>query len=162
MRRRDFLYQTGLIMPVLALAPARVMAGNDQQKKLVLIQNPDMSGARQVKATLHSLSAELEIVEAGNIRHIHRSGAGFKLELNDGRQIQTAKLVLDLEHSVRPDDAAVYFESDSTTRKVSYKRKGESLPPPEFWSLRAGKHLQDDLDNFMKRKKAAFATISHS
>ncbi len=162
MRRRDFLYQTGLIVPVLALAPARVMASNDQQKKLVLIQNPDMSGARQVKDTLHSLSPELEIVEAGNIRHIHRSGAGFTLELNDGRQIQTAKLVLDLEHSVRPDDAAVYFESDSTTRKVSYKRKGESLPPPEFWSLRAGKHLQGDIDNFMKRKKPAFATISHS
>ncbi|MBN8785170.1 MAG: hypothetical protein J0G98_19070 [Terrimonas ferruginea] len=162
MRRRDFLYQTGLIMPVLALAPAHVMASNDQQKKLVLIQNPDMSGARQVKETLRSLSSELEIVEAGKIRRIHRSGAGFKLELSDGRQIQTAKLVLDLEHSVRPDDAAVYFESDSTTRKVSYKRKGESLPPPEFWSLRAGKHLQDDIGNFMKRKKPAFATISHS
>jgi|GEM_PF-1890170 len=162
MRRRDFLYQTGLIVPVLAFAPSRVMAGNDQQKKVVLIQHPDRRGAGQVKESLHSLSTELEIVEAGRIRRIHRTSAGFKLELNDGRQVQTAKLVLDLDHSVHPDDRAVYFDSDSTTRKISYKRKGESLPPPEFWSLRAGKHLQDDVDHFMKRKKPAFATISHS
>lgn len=162
MRRRDFLYQSAFLAPVLALAPSRVLANHTSlQVSAILIQNPDMAGAQRVKDTLHARSSELITVNAAQVSTIRRSVTGFHLELADGRRLQTSKLVLDLHHAVRPDEATVSFEAENRKQKISFKRKGESIPPPEFWSLRAGSYLADDMEAFIKRKKPAFACISH-
>jgi hypothetical protein len=162
MRRRDFLYQTGLLVPALALAPSRVLANAKQESKVVLIQSAAFRQAGSVAEILRKSSPGMVTVQPDDIRTIRRSATGFALDLTGGRLLETAKLILDVEYSVKHDEAAVDFKADGTQQRISFKRKGEALPPPEFWSLRTGRNFAEDIALFLKSNKPAFACISHS
>ena len=155
MRRRDFLYNTGLLLPALLAAPARLLASQKTIKTNSLIIQPE-SNAFNLSIASHQLTAK-------QIKHLEYTREGFQVTTNDNTLLQAAKIIIPPALLVNVQRSSLDINTGKQTFHLNFAAaKAQHKIIPEVWFLQTQQFAAGNTNNILKRKKHALIFLSEA
>jgi hypothetical protein len=104
MRRRDFLYNAGLLLPAVLLSPRQVMASAPTITTPILIIHNE---AADVVSLTSALKGKTQQLCCKHINNIAYTPNGFVITTTNNTIIETPKLVVQVTHQLQGNGAPV-------------------------------------------------------
>lgn len=155
MRRRDFLYNTGLLIPALLAAPARMLASEKTIKTDVLIIQPEMS--------VLNLSIQGHRLAGAAIKRLEYSREGFLVTTSDNRLFKVSKIIIHSSLLSTIQRSSVEINTGQQTFHLNLAAaKAQHKIIPEVWFLQTQQFPDSKTNNILTRKKHALICLSGS
>lgn len=155
MRRRDFLYNTGLLLPALLAAPAQLLASPKTIKTNVLIVQPE-TGVFTLPIQGHRLTAAA-------INRLEYSREGFLVTTNDNTLLQAARIILPATLLTTIQRSSLEINTGQQTLHLNFAAaKAQYKKIPEVWFLQTQQFTDSQANKMLTRKKHALICLSDS
>jgi hypothetical protein len=153
MRRRDFLYNTGLLIPALLAAPARMLASQKTIKTDVLIIQPE-TGTFNFPIQGHRLIGAA-------IKHLEYTREGFLITTSDNRLLQATKIIMPSALLATIQRSSMEINTGQQTFHLNFAAaKAQHKIIPEVWFLQRQQFPDSKTNNILTRKKHALICLS--
>jgi hypothetical protein len=162
MRRRDFLYNTGLLLPALLASPSLVMASAKTINTSLLIIHDGDTMPAAVTEVLNGLKATTTHLEAKKISQLRYTNNGFLVTTSDNHTFVTEKLIVHATHGINTQQAAVEVKAGNKTFPLAYLTETANKVTPECWFLKKKQLHTDKIAPFINRNKHAVLCLSGS
>jgi len=155
MRRRDFLYNTGLLLPALLAAPARLLASPKTIKTNVLIVQPETG--------VFTLPIQGRRLTAAAINRLEYSREGFLVTTNDNTLLQAARIILPAALLANVQRSSLEINTGQQTFHLNLAAaKAQYKTIPEVWFFQTQQFINSQANKMLTRKKHALIYLSNS
>jgi hypothetical protein len=161
MRRRDFLYNSGLLLPALLASPSLVMASAKTiNTALLIIHDEDMPAS--VATVINALPATATQLDSRKITRIRYTNNGFQATTNDNITYIAEKLMVHAVHRINTQQAAVEVHAGNKTFPLAYLTETANKVTPECWFLKTNQLHSGKLTPFINRNRHAILCLTGS
>jgi hypothetical protein len=162
MRRRDFLYNTGLLLPGLFLSGPLAMASGNTIEAAMLILHDEANPTHVVNSIFKQATAiNVYQVSVSAISNLVYSKKGFVVTTDDNKTFLVQKIVVHAPyqlnaHSVKLNTATKDFH-------LEYTSAGDnSIVRPEYWFLKTSQFHTSKVIPFIQRNRHAVLCMTGS
>ncbi|OQP55906.1 hypothetical protein A4H97_20155 [Niastella yeongjuensis] len=153
MRRRDFLYNTGLLIPALLAAPAQLLATQKTIKTNLLVIQP-ATGA-------FNLPVQGQILKASQISQLEYSREGFLVTTRDNTLLQVPKIIMHASMLSNIQPSSLEINTGQQSFQLNWAAaKAQHKIIPEVWCLQTRQFT--DSKTILTRKKHALICLSEA
>jgi hypothetical protein len=153
MRRRDFLYNTGLLIPALLAAPARLLASQKPIKTDILII--------QTETGAFNLPIEGRQLTGKEISHLEYSQEGFLITTNDNTLLLASKIIMHSSCRVNVQRSSMEINTGRKTFHLNFASANDQhITVPEFWFLKKEQFLASKTKHFINRNRHVLLCLS--
>ncbi len=161
MHRRRFLYQSGMVLPAILLAPAVYASESASRLPVLLIRDDETRDGDLVEAAFSADGRELRVADLRDVKELKYAREGFHVTLGDGRRYLAGSLALQTVYAVDAMTQTVTIGGEG--KKFSVPFGGGALRQgavPAFWSFNTEHFRKEEAMSFMRREGPAFCCIS--
>jgi hypothetical protein len=163
MRRRDFLYNTGLLLPALLASPSLALASQKTINTEMLIVHDEETTPAHVSAVFNDLSLNVRQLNSKKISHLSYSKNGFMVTTSDNTTFVAQKIVVNASHKINTPQSAVAIDTGSRTFHLEYVSENDkSKAVPEFWFFKTAQFHTNRMQPFINRNRHAVLCLSGS
>jgi hypothetical protein len=159
MRRRDFLYNAGLLFPAVLLSPSLALASEKIIDSDVLIIDDKIAVPYHVTAAINNLRVKTRQIAGNQISELSYSKNGFLIVMNDNTTYRTKKMVVHSSHRLHTSKSSVEIKTGEKSLHLDLSLKN-NIEAPEFWFLRTNKFDSKKAQPFLNRNKHAIMCLS--
>jgi hypothetical protein len=160
MRRRDFLYNAGLLFPAVLLSPSLAMASEKIIDSDVLIIDDKIAVPDHVTTAINGLRVKTRQIAGNQISRFSYSKNGFLIVMNDDTTYRTQKMVVHSSHRLHASKSSVEIKAGDKSLELYLAFNDNNIASPEFWFLRTQKFDSKKAEPFLKRNKHAIMCLS--
>lgn len=165
MRRRDFLYNTGLLLPAVLFSPSSVLASQKTINAEMLIIHDDAGLPDHVAAAFNKLPVTAQhcshAVQGREITHLSYSKNGFLVTTNDNSTFNVQKLVVHTSHRLHVPKSSVEINTGNKSFHLEYvSMNDKNKVTPEFWFLKTTQFHTNRVQPFLNRNRHAVMCLS--
>jgi hypothetical protein len=162
MRRRDFIYNTGLLLPGLFLSGPLAMASSNTIEAAMLIIHDESNPTHIVNSISdHATAINVHQVSASAISNLVYSKKGFMVSTHDNKTFLVQKMVIHAPYQL--NDHCVKLRAGTKDFHLEYTSAGDnSIVRPEYWFLHASQFLTGKVTPFIKRNGHAVLCMTGS
>src|SRR5690349_6068373 len=160
MRRRDFLYNTGLLLPALLASPSAVLASQKTINTEVLIIPANTFSLQAVIAACNELSVQEHQLTGTQISRLEYSPAGFRVTTNDQQLLLAQKIIIYAGCQVNVSRSSMEINTGHKTFHLNYVSTDQDKPVPEFWFLKTQQFLANKTKHFINRDQHVVLCLS--
>ena len=160
MRRRDFLYNTGLLLPALLASPALALASPKTINTDLLIVHNEETIPAYVSAVFNDPSLNARQINSKEISHLSYSKKGFTVTTSDNTTFVAQKIVIHAAHKINTPQSSVAINTGNRTFHIDYVSKNESKATPEFWFFKTKQFHTNSIQPFINRYRHAVLCLS--
>ena len=154
MRRRDFLYNTGLLLPALLVSGPMAMAKDNTIEAGLLIIHDEANPAHVVNAIFkQAKTINVHQVPAAAISHLEYTKKGFVVTTHDNKTFLVQKLVVHAPHQL--NDQCIQLQTAAKNYHLEYTPGDNNIVRPEYWFLKTSQFNTSKVIPFIKRNKQA-------
>lgn len=159
MRRRDFLYNSGLLLPALLASPSLVMASAKTiNTALLIIHDEDMPAS--VARVINGLPATATQLDGKKITRLRYTSNGFQVTTSENITYVTEKLMVHTAHRINTHQAAVEVHAGNKTFHLAYLTETANKVTPECWFIKSKELHTDKITPFINRNRHAVLCLS--
>jgi hypothetical protein len=163
MRRRDFLYNTGLLIPALLASPAWALASQKTIRTDVLIIHRETGSLSAVTKAMNEWPIQGHQLSAEQISHLAWSREGFLITTSDNTLLQAQKIIMHAGCRVNVPKASMEINIGQKIVHLNYESaKEEHKTVPEYWFLKTNQFLAHKTNHFLNRNKPVLLCLSGS
>lgn len=161
MRRRDFLYNTGLLFPALLASPALALASQKTIKTGLLIIQNETAPLGAVSSAINELPVHAHQITGEQISHLEYSQQGFRVTTRDNKLLVVPKIIV---QSCRINAARSSMEITigQKTFYVNISANDQHTTVPECWFLKTDHFLANKTKHFINRNGHVVLCLSGS
>ena len=159
MRRRDFLYNAGLLFPAVLLSPSLAMASEKIIDTEVLIIDDKISVPGHVTTAINNLPVTSRQIAGNKISQFSYSKNGFLIVMNDNTTYRTQKMVVHSSHRLNTPASSVEIKAGEKSLHLDLSLNNNKVSP-ELWFLRTKKLDSQKMQPFLNRNKHAIMCLS--
>jgi hypothetical protein len=161
MRRRNFLYSSGIIASAIIASPSAAWSADKRQQIKVLILSDSSSGTDHVHSVIkNSTAVQVKELALGQVSGVAYSSDGFLVTMNDGKLYVAGKIIFSSSSEMDISRVSVKIKNGNSDIQLGIHPVNDKTAPPEFWAFTRKKIDNGKIVPFMKRKKPAFLCIS--
>ena len=162
MRRRDFLYNTGLLLPGLFLSGPMAMAAANTIEAAMLIIHDESDSAHVVKSIVNEATAKnIHQVSAAAISDLVYSKNGFVVTTHDNKTFLVQKIVVHAPYQLNAH--CVKLNTATKEFHLEYTSAGDnSIVRPEYWFLKTSQFNTNKVIPFIQRNRHAVLCMTGS
>ncbi|HEX6428462.1 MAG TPA: hypothetical protein VF008_12280 [Niastella sp.] len=162
MRRRDFLYNTGLLFPALLASPALALASQKTIKTgLLIIQNEPASLAA-LSSAINELPVQAHQITGAQISRLEYSQQGFLVTTGDNKLLLAPKIIVQSCRINAPRSSMEITIGQKTFYLNYASANDQHTAPPECWFLKTEHFLANKTSHFINRKGHVVLCLSGS
>jgi hypothetical protein len=158
MRRRDFIYNAGLLFPVL-VSPSLALASEKIIDSDVLIIDDKIAVPDHVTAAINDLPVKTRHIAGNQISRLSYSKNGFLIVMNDNTTYRTQKMVVHSSHHLHTAKSSVEIKAGEKSLQLDLALN-DNTASPELWFLRTKKFDSQKAQPFLNRNKHAIMCLS--
>jgi len=159
MRRRDFLYNTGLLLPALLASPSLVMASAKTINSSLLIIHDEDNLPADVAEMVNGSVTATQLV-AKKITRLRYTSNGFQVTTSDNITFVTEKLVVHTKHRINPQQNTVEVHAGNNIFPLAYLTQTAKKVTPECWFVNKKQLHAAKLAPFISRNRPAVLCLS--
>ncbi|MFL5743252.1 MAG: hypothetical protein ACJ751_01205 [Niastella sp.] len=162
MRRRDFIYNTGLLLPGLFLSGPLAMASNKTIEAAMLIIHDEANPAHVVNTIFNQATAiNVHQVSASAISDLVYSKKGFVVTTHDNKTFLVQKMVVHAPYQLHAH--CVKLNMGTKAFHLEYTSVNDnSVVRPEYWFLKTSQFQPDKVIPFIQRNRHAVLCMTGS
>lgn len=154
MRRRDFLYNAGLLLPGLFLSGPLAMASNNTIEAGLLIIHDEANPTHVVNSIFNQATAmNVYQVSASAISNLVYSKKGFVVTTHDNKTFLAQKIVAHTPYQL--NNHCVKLNTATKDFHLEYTSGDNSIVRPEYWFLKTSQFNSNKVIPFIKRNRHA-------
>lgn len=159
MRRRDFIYNTGLLLPGLFISGPKAMAATATIEADLLIIHDEAHPAHVVH-TIHKQATGINVhqVPAPAISSLVYSKKGFVVTTHHNETFRVQKIVVHAPY--RLHDHCVQVNTVTKDFQLEYTSGEGSVVRPEYWFLQTSQFCPSKVIPFIQRNRHAVLCMS--
>jgi len=161
MRRRDFLYNTGLLLPALLASPSLVMASAKTINTSLLVIHDGDNLPAALAETVNALGTTTQL-QGNKITRLRYTNNGFQVTTSDNLTFVTEKLLVHSNHRITTQQDAVEIRTGNKTFPLAYLTQTANKVTPECWFLKTNQLHTGKLTPFINRNRHAVLCLSGS
>jgi hypothetical protein len=161
MRRRDFLYNTGLLFPALLASPALALASPKTVNTEMVIIHDEETTPSHVSGVFDNLPLAARQLNCSEITNITYSKNGFLVTTTDNTTFLTEKIVVHTSHRINAPQSSVEIKTAGKTFHLEYVSDKNKIVP-EFWFLKTKQFQANRVTPFINRNRHAVLCLSGS
>jgi hypothetical protein len=161
MRRRDFLYNTGLLFPALLASPALALASQKTVNTEMLIIHDEETTPAHVSGVFEDLPLTARQLNCGEIINLSYSKNGFLVTTAGNTTFLTQKIVVHSSHRINAPQSSVEIRMAEKTFHLEYI-SDKNREVPEFWFLKTQQFQANRVTPFINRNRHAVLCLSGS
>jgi hypothetical protein len=154
MQRRNFLYNAGLLLPALLVAPSLVKASATTINTPLLIIGDEEQTPAAVGEAFNRQRTAVRQLDHKKISNLTYTQNGFRVTTSDNTTFVTEKIVVHSLHRLNKPQAAVEINLGNKTFSLAYFTETENKVTPECWFVRTAQ-LKTQAPVFFNRNKHA-------
>lgn len=163
MRRRDFIYNTGLLIPALLASPALVLAAQKTIRTDVLIIQSEAGPLKAVHAAIDELPIQGHQIRGEQVSRFEYSQKGFLITTSDNTLLLASKIIMHSSCRVIGSRASMEIRMGQNTFYLNYAAvNNKHNTSPEYWFLRTAQFLAHKTNHFIHRNKPVLLCLSGS
>jgi hypothetical protein len=155
MRRRDFLYNSGLLLPALLASPSWAMASSKTISTALLIIHDEEAIPASVDNVFHRLGVTATQLNASKITHLRYTKNGFQVTTNENITFVTEKLMVHTLQRINKPQAVVEVHTGNKLFPLAYLTDTANKVTPECWFMKARQLHTERITPFINRNKHA-------
>jgi hypothetical protein len=161
MRRRNFLYNTGLLLPALLASPSLVTAASTKTitTPLLIIQN-DVTMPGAVAAALNEMAGAAPTIDHKTISSLTYTKNGFRVVTTNNTTFVAEKLLVHSLHRINSLQSLVEVTLGHQTFPLAYLTDTANKITPECWFAKTNRFKPESLTPFINRNRHAVLCIS--
>jgi hypothetical protein len=161
MHRRDFLYNTGLLIPALLASPAMVLAAQKTITTAVLIIEPETGSLHAVTAAIDKLPIPGYQIKGEQVSHLGYSQQGFLITMNDNTLLLASKIIMHASCRVNTALSSMEINMGQKTFHLNFAAANhEHKMRPEYWFLKKQQFLAHKTSHFINRNRHILLSLS--
>jgi hypothetical protein len=161
MRRRDFLYNTGLLFPALLASPSLALASQKMVNTEMVIIHDEETTPSHVSGVLDNLPLAARRLNCREIINLTYSKNGFLVTIADNTTFLTQKIVVHSSHRINASQSSVEIRTAVKTFHLEYV-SNKNRVVPEFWFLKTQQFQANRVTPFINRNRHAVLCLSGS
>lgn len=161
MRRRNFLYNTGLLLPALLASPSLLMASAKTVNTSLLIIHDEDTMQMDVAGMIDEPGTTTQL-EGKKITGLRYTNNGFQVTTSDNLIFVTEKLLVHTNHRINTQQNAVEVQVGNKTFPLAYLTQTANKVTPECWFLNKKQLHSTKLTAFINRNRHAVMCLSGS
>lgn len=158
MHRRQFLHNSGFIIPAVVLAPSMVWAADAVQADLLIIQASFTGNREKVVGAARAVSGSVQVLKLEEVKEMISENNRLRLRMINGEQYAAEKIVVQAPYVMVEKGSGVMVKASEQNWEMGYATK-ENNALPEFWSFSAQNLDKDCMQLFLRRKGTAFMCV---
>jgi len=159
MRRRDFLYNAGLLFPAVLLSPSLALASEKIIDTDVLIIDDKIAVPDHVTSAMNDLPVKTRQITGNQVSQLIYTKNGFLITMHDNTTYRTQKMVVHSCHRLHAPKSSVEIKTGEKSLHLDLVSNADKVSP-EFWFLRTKKFDSKKVQPFLKRDKHAIMCLS--
>jgi len=160
MRRRDFLYNAGLLFPAVLLSPSLALASEKIIDTELLIIDDKIAVPDHVTTAINDLPVTIRQIAGNQINQLSYSKNGFLIVMNDNTTYRTKKMVVHSCHRLHAPESSVEIKTGDKSLHLDLMLSDNNKVSPEFWFMRTKKFDSQKAQPFLNRNKHAIMCLS--
>ncbi|OQP58792.1 hypothetical protein [Niastella populi] len=161
MRRRDFLYNTGLLLPALLASPALALASQKTIDTEMLIIHDEATTPAPVADVFDNLVLTARQMNCREIIDLSYTKNGFLVTTAGNTTFLTKKILVHTSHRINAPQASVEISTGGKTFHLEYMSDKKKVAP-EFWFLKTQQFHANRVMPFINRNRHAVLCLSGS
>lgn len=159
MRRRDFLYNTGLLFPALLASPALALASQKTAAAEMLIIHDEDTTPAHVSGVFDNLPLAARQLNCREIINLTYSKNGFLVTTAGNTTFLTQKILVHTSHRINVPQSSVEISTAGKTFHLEYM-SDKNRVVPEFWFLKTQQFQANRVTPFINRNRHAVLCLS--
>lgn len=156
MRRRDFLYNSGLLLPALFLSPSLALAEQQTINAQVLIIQDPATLPAHVPAVFTNLPVQVQQLDYTHVTNLIYSKKGFEVTSIHNAIIRAQKVVVQSPCRINLPRFMIEIAAGKNTFHLQYHSTVDSNKAvPELWLLKTSSLQAHRATSFISRNKHA-------
>jgi len=161
MRRRDFLHNSGLLLPAMLASPSWATASSKTIHAQLLVIRDETTTPGQVHAVLNALPLQVTHLKSTEINHLRYTKNGFLITTKENNTIIAQKMVIYSPCQVNLPLSSVEISVAGKTFQLQYAAaKDVNRHTPEYWFLKTTPFPVNRLTSFINRDRHAVLCLS--
>ena len=161
MRRRDFIYNTGLLLPGFLLSGPLAMASGKAIEAAMLIIHDEANPAHVVNSIFNQATAlNVHQLSASAISNLVYSKKGFVVTTHDNKTYQVQKIVVHAPYQLNAH--CVKLNTATKDFHLEYTSGDNSIVRPEYWFLKTSQFQPNKVIPFIQRNRHAVLCMTGS
>ncbi|MCS3795658.1 hypothetical protein [Niastella sp. OAS944] len=161
MRRRDFLYNTGLLFPALLASPSLALASQKMVNAEMIIIHDEGTTPSHVSGVFNDLPLAARQLNSREIINLRYSKNGFLVTTADNTTFLTEKVLIHTSHRINGPQSSVEIRTAVKTFHLEYVSDNNKVVP-EFWFLKTQQFQVNRVTPFINRNRHAVLCLSGS
>lgn len=159
MRRRDFLYNTGLLFPALLASPALALASQKAVAAEMLIIHDEETTPADVAGVFDDLTLTARQLNCREVINLTYTKNGFLVTTAGNTTFLTQKILVHTSYRINMLQSSVEISTAGKTFHLEYM-SDKSKVVPEFWFLKTQQFQANRVTPFINRNRHAVLCLS--
>ncbi|OQP63549.1 hypothetical protein A3860_24730 [Niastella vici] len=159
MRRRDFIYNSGLLLPALLASPSLLMASAKTINSSLLIIHDEDTIPAAVAEMVNGFGTTTQL-EGKKITRLRYTNNGFQVTTSDNLTFVTQKLLVHTKHRINTQQNTVEVQVGNKTFPLAYLTQTANKVTPECWFVNKKQLHTEKLAPFINRNRHAVLCLS--
>jgi hypothetical protein len=163
MRRRDFLYNTGLLFPALLASPALALASQKTITSGLLIIQHETASLDAVTSAINDLPVQAHQLTSAQISHLEYSQQGFRVTTSDNTLLLAPKIIVHSSCRINAPRSSMEINTGQKTFHLNFASANDQHKAiPECWFLKTEHFLANKTKHFINRNRHVVLCLSGS